>query len=126
MQDAGKDLAGMRILIIEDQFVVAMDLAETLRDLHCDVLKPAPTVEAAIAALRRGERIDGVLLDLNLRGRDVLPVIDELSARNIAFVVMSGYAPRPADSPVIRAAPRLNKPVDVNDLVKTMLDAFIP
>lgn len=112
-------LRGRRVLIVEDEMLVAMELESLLRERGCTVLGPAPTLARALALLEQ-ERPDAALLDLNLNGKQTTPVAAALSARDVPFVVVTGYAAVEADAPELQRAPRLNKPVDHRNLVRVL------
>jgi DNA-binding response OmpR family regulator len=81
----------MRILLIEDEFLVAAAVEATLDFMGYEVIGPVATVERALAALADGPRPDAAIVDLNLRGEASLPVADELVRRKIPFVFATGY-----------------------------------
>jgi CheY-like chemotaxis protein len=103
-------LAGLRILVVEDEPIVAWDLADGLGSHGCEVVGPAyGLAEAEQLSQERG--LDGAVLDVNLGGEKVFPVADILAGRNIPFCFVTGYGVaglRPDDS----ARPILQKPVD--------------
>lgn len=79
-----------KVLVVEDEALVAMLVEDALLDAGFGVLGPAATVEEAMALLSR-ERPDAVVLDLNLAGETSTPVADELAARGIPYVIATGY-----------------------------------
>jgi CheY-like chemotaxis protein len=92
MNEPIPDLSGLRILIVEDEYLIAMDLADRLGDLGAEVIGPAGSVAEALAVVAaEGNRIDGAVLDVNLRNERVYPVADALAAQGIRFVFASGY-----------------------------------
>jgi DNA-binding response OmpR family regulator len=100
----------MRVLIAEDEFLVAIQLEEDLRSAGCSILGPFTTLERATQASRR-EAFDLAILDINLDGQMVYPLAEELSARGVPFIFLSGYVR--SDLPErFRWAPQLNKPHD--------------
>ena len=83
----GRDaLAGLRILIVEDEFLVAMLVEEMLQDLRCEIVGPVSTLEEAVATVRQN-RLDGALLDANLNGKNSSPVADELLGHEVPFIL---------------------------------------
>lgn len=106
--------ARQRILIIEDETLVAMLVEDALQEAGYGVIGPARTVAEAMTLLE-GERPHAVVLDLNLAGECSGGVADLLAARGIPFVVATGYgaAGVPANH---RNAPVLPKPYDPADL----------
>lgn len=92
MHEPLPDLAGWRILVVEDEYLIAMDLADRLGDLGAEVIGPAGSVAQALEIVESGAcRIDGAVLDVNLRDERVYPVADALTARGVRFVFASGY-----------------------------------
>ncbi len=109
-----KDLAGLRVLIVEDEYYLADDLANTLRSRGADVVGPVGTLEDAIRALET-ENLDKAVLDMNLRGEMAFEIADRLEAARVPFVIATGYS---ADSlpERLRDKPRLEKPFDPDRL----------
>jgi CheY-like chemotaxis protein len=112
-------LEGRRVLVIEDEILVAMELESVLRRQGCTVLGPVPTVDRALALIEGGQ-IDAALLDLNLDGQSALPVAAALNARDLPFVVVSGYSEARSQAPELRHASRLAKPVDHPKLLREL------
>jgi CheY-like chemotaxis protein len=102
-------LDGLRILIVEDELVVAMELEALLRDLGCIVLDAVPTIKRALDALRE-VRPDLAVLDVNLQGEWVTPVAEVLEAQGTRFVLVTGYGSERLHEEVLRGATRLRKP----------------
>jgi PAS domain S-box-containing protein len=89
-------LTGRRVLLVEDELLVAMEMEEALRDLGCEVLGPAATVEEALRlAQSEAGRIDAAVLDINLAGRPSFPVADLLAGRGVPVVFATGYGDLP-------------------------------
>jgi CheY-like chemotaxis protein len=101
--------AGLRILLVEDEAMVAMIIEDTLNDLGCEILGPMSSIERALAAAQTTERIDGAFLDVNLRGELVYPVAEALEARGVPFAFVTGYGEQGIDER-FRSAPVLTKP----------------
>ncbi len=111
-------LTGRRILVVEDEALVAMLVEDALLDCGAVVLGPAATVAEALRLLD-GERPDAAVLDLNLAGETSAPVADALAARGIPFVVATGYGAE--GLPQAHATvPVLPKPYDPDDLTATL------
>jgi DNA-binding response OmpR family regulator len=79
-----------KVLVVEDEALVAMLVEDALLDAGFVVIGPAATVEEAMALLNR-ERPDAVVLDLNLAGETSTPVADVLASRGIPYVIATGY-----------------------------------
>jgi len=98
-----------RVLIVEDESLIAMDLAEMVMELGMEVLGPAATVEKALALLEL-HRPCGALLDENLRGTPVTPVAEHLARNGVPFVIVSGHVRSPFAEPLLQEARRIQKP----------------
>ena len=85
-------LSGRRILVIEDEMMVAMLLKDILVDLGCTVLGPAARVEQALAMIEAAGALDAAVLDINLNGQKSYPVADALAARGVPFIFATGYS----------------------------------
>jgi CheY-like chemotaxis protein len=83
--------AGKRILVTEDEFLVALVVEETLQSLGCSVLGPFSDLAEATEVAAR-EQVDAALLDINLGGEMVYPLAEHLHRRGIPFVFTTGYA----------------------------------
>lgn len=116
-------LAGLRILVVEDEMLIAMLVEEMLLDLRCEVVGPVSTLDDALAAIRQ-HRLDGALLDANLHGRSSSPVADALLSRAVPFLLVTGYDRHDGEPPVLQAASRINKPFALEDLARGMIAAF--
>jgi CheY-like chemotaxis protein len=81
--------AGLRVLLVEDQMIVAMEIEDTLRGLGCVVVGPVGTLESAVR-LAREEALDAAVLDVSLDGDYVFPVAEELKRREIPFIFATG------------------------------------
>lgn len=81
---------GRRVLVVEDEALVAMLVEDALLDAGFTVIGPAATVEEAMNFLAT-ERPDAVVLDLNLAGETSTPVADALASRGIPYVIATGY-----------------------------------
>lgn len=79
-------IEGLRLLLVEDEFVLALGLADVLGDLGAVVLGPVATVEDALALVERVPEMDGAVLDVNLGQQVAYPVADALMARGIPFL----------------------------------------
>jgi CheY-like chemotaxis protein len=82
------DLKGMQILIVEDEFLLASDLARQFSDAGATVLGPSNSVEHA---LEHVDAANAAILDVDLNGEDVFPIADELARRRVPFVFFTGH-----------------------------------
>jgi DNA-binding NtrC family response regulator len=101
-------LCRKRVLIVEDEFIIALDLAREVADRGGVVIGPLGTVDGALAAIKNAD-VDAAILDINLRGKTAFQVADALANRNIPFVFATGY--RAVDVPARHAnVRRFEKP----------------
>jgi PAS domain S-box-containing protein len=87
-----------RILLVEDEHLIAMMMTQALRDLNCEVVGPFAKIGDALAAIER-ESIDAGVLDINLGGEMAYPIAHMLEARNVPFVFMTGYGAEAISTP---------------------------
>ena len=83
-------LSGRRVLVVEDESLVAMLLETILEDMGCLPVGPASSVDEGLA-LATDEHLDAALLDVNVAGRHVFPIAEVLKARGVPFVFSTGY-----------------------------------
>lgn len=83
--------AGRRVLIVEDESLVAMLLETILADLGCDVVGPESNIEDGLTAVADVAGLDAALLDVNVAGREIFPVAEALKAKGVPFVFSTGY-----------------------------------
>lgn len=100
------ELEGLRVLVVEDEAMVAMMIEDILIDLGCVVVGPVAGVSAALRLLE-AEPVDAAVLDVNLSGEKVFPVADRLAARGVPFLFSTGYGAsgleaRHLDRPVLQ------------------------
>jgi DNA-binding response OmpR family regulator len=116
-------LAGYRVLVVEDDYFVAEELAAALRKNGAAVLGPASNLQAGRSLARELEP-DCVLLDVNLRGECAFDLADELRERGIFTVIATGY-----DSDYV--PPRLNetaylrKPLEITAILR-LITTHVP
>ena len=83
-----------RVLVVEDEYMIAQDLARELEDVGAEVLGPVPSVADALALLvAEAVPPDAAILDVNLGGEMVFPVAEALRERGVPFVFVTGYDP---------------------------------
>ena len=111
-----------RILIVEDDWVVAEETARTLSRLGAVVVGPAATLAEAMALVSSSKTLHGAILDINLRGERVYPLVDVLKGKGVFQVFLTGYDGEAIPVPY-RTVPRLQKPVAPSRLV-TLLDGL--
>ncbi|MGC2410586.1 MAG: response regulator [Methyloceanibacter sp.] len=108
-------MAAKRILVVEDEFLIALDIAGALEQGGLVVIGPLASISDALEALKQ-EAVDGALLDANLGGQPVGSIADALLARKVPFAFVSGYG-RDQLPPQHRGAPLVRKPFTGADLL---------
>jgi DNA-binding NtrC family response regulator len=117
------DLRGRRILIAEDEAMIALDLESVLQDLGCEVIGPVANVEDLVQQFE-AHRPDGALLDINLRGKQVFAVLPRLIQQGLPVIIMSGYDDIALIPQDFRALPRLSKPFNQTALRELCVTVF--
>lgn len=118
------DIAGLRLLVVEDEMLIAMTIEDVLTDLGCIVIGPASSVAKAMDLLDKQE-IDGAILDLNLKGEQAIPVAQALHQRGTPFFFLTGYGSTGA-SQAMFDAPTLAKPFDPTSLQQLIEETIAP
>jgi CheY-like chemotaxis protein len=105
----------LRVILVEDEALIAMIVEEMIADAGCTVIGPAATVEEALALIAKTADADCALLDINLRGAPSWPIADALAARGVPFAFVSGYGKAGIDAR-FQEATVLAKPIDISQL----------
>jgi PAS domain S-box-containing protein len=107
-----------RLLLVEDEVLVGLFMAEMLEEMDFSVTEPCRTLADGIATAKAGN-FDGAVLDMNLNGESVYPLADLLAAKGVPFIFVTGYS---ADSVAERFAkiPVIQKPVTAETLAKLL------
>ncbi len=110
----------VRILVVEDEFLIAMELAAILELHGFEVVGPVGSVDEAREILQR-ERPEAVVLDLNLRGASAIPVAQLLRELELPFVIASAYSREdlPPDE-ALRGAVNIGKPTRSETLINVL------
>jgi CheY-like chemotaxis protein len=119
MAEQGSTLRGRQILIVEDEYMIAADLARSLKDLGVSVLGPARSVADALAIIQKEEVVDAAVLDVDLGVEKVFAVADALRQRGVPFVFATGYDHWLMPC-TYEDVPRFEKPVDTGALARTL------
>ena len=114
------ELEGLRVLVVEDEFLVATLIEDMLESAGCVVSGPIPRVAEALDAMHDGA-YDAAILDVNLAGERVDAVADALSQRNVPFMFVTGYSTGALPAGFAER-PRLCKPFKKADLLGTLSD----
>lgn len=112
-------LLGRKILVVEDEFLIAEELREALEASGAIVVGPVATVKAALAAIQAAEPPDGATLDMTLGRERSYDVAYALRERHVPFVILSGYGEQgmPED---LRSVPRCEKPFDIRRIIAAL------
>jgi two-component sensor histidine kinase/PAS domain-containing protein len=120
-------LSGRRILVVEDEVMVAWALEDMLAELGCVIVGPAVCIDQALAMIK-AESVDAAVLDLNLNGEMSYPVADALVACGVPFVFSTGYNRNSLQAGYL-GFPMLQKPYErsmLGDVLAKLLNAGIP
>jgi len=118
MSSEAKAAAGKRVLVVEDELMIRMLLEGLLADLGHTVAAQAGGIEEALALAQQAE-FDVALLDVDLNGKPITPVVEILIARGLPFVFASGYGPSGVPE-AYRAHLTLQKPFQVEALAQAL------
>jgi CheY-like chemotaxis protein len=120
---ASLPVAGRRILVVEDEALVAILMRDVLCELGFAVVGPVATMAQALAAAREAP-IDAAILDVNVGGEAIYPVADALAARGLPFVFVTGYSADAIERRYARV-PVLEKPIQ-SDVLRTLFVTPLP
>ena len=114
-------LQGKRVLVVEDEVLLAMMLEDVFSDAGAHVVGPAATVEQAIALIA-SEEIDVALLDVWLRDQRSDPIAESLRQQGVPYVLATGYInPEGAE---LASAPTLSKPYRFEQVQAALIAAL--
>jgi DNA-binding response OmpR family regulator len=113
-------LEGRRVLVVEDEYLLAEDLREGLVKQGAEVMGPVATVADALELLRQGPMPDTAILDINLGGEMVYPLADELRAKGIPFIFATGYDEWSIPD-AYADVPRAEKPVELTHATSRLI-----
>lgn len=111
-------LQGRRVLLVEDQYLVADEMRRMVVQMGAQVVGPVAQAAAALALLA-DSAVDFALLDINLGNQDAYPVATELVRRGIPFVFATGCEPWVIPD-TFRDTPRLDKPLTPGTLAEAV------
>jgi two-component sensor histidine kinase/DNA-binding response OmpR family regulator len=113
-----RSMAARRVMIVEDEALVALVLADQLTDMGVSVVGPCGSVAAAKAAIAEND-VDAAILDVNLGGELVYPVAELLQAKGVPFIFVTGYGQESIDKN-FSYAPVLEKPIEQETLAEVL------
>jgi CheY-like chemotaxis protein len=111
--------ASRRVLVVEDEYLIAKRFAGELAKLGIETVGPAGTVAQALALIAHGDHLDGATLDIKVRDDKVFAVADALQARGVPFVFATGYD-QEAIPDRYRHVVRCQKPLDPAQVVRAL------
>src|SRR5690348_17281985 len=117
LQPTTGTLSGHRVLVIEDEYFLADDIARALRQSGARVVGPVGELEQAASLIEGDVAIDAAVVDINLRSDMVFPVVRTLRARNVPLLFTTGYDRKSID-PEFQDVPLWEKPLDVPAMVR--------
>ncbi|MGO4170409.1 response regulator [Novosphingobium sp. YAF33] len=115
-------LRGKRILVVEDEMLVAMNIEDSLLDFGAVVVGPALRLENALELAGQAQ-FDIAILDVNLHGGRSYPVAEVLQARGVPFIFATGYG-HTDDGEMSNSVTTLTKPFRSEDLEQALLGAL--
>jgi DNA-binding LytR/AlgR family response regulator len=117
-----RNLEGLQILIVEDEYLLAEEMAELVRELGAQVVGPFGNIATVLELLLQGKQPDIAVLDIDLQGRAVYPIAEALIARMIPFLFVTGFGGS-AIPPKYQNATRIQKPYSA-EILRTELLAL--
>ncbi len=118
-------LTGRRILVVEDQYAIALDLCESLGHEGASVVGPAGSVEDALRMLESSGPPDVAVLDITLPGGSVYPVADRLQELGVPYLFTTACEPGDVPEPY-RRAPCFEKPVRLSSILEAIREQLTP
>jgi len=108
-------LEGVRVLVVEDEYLVAALIEQILESAGCIVMGPVARVPEALDAVDHDD-YDAAVLDVNLAGERINPVADALSERDVPFMFVTGYGENALPSKYAER-PHIGKPFRMAELL---------
>jgi len=112
-------LRGRRVLIAEDEYLLASKMVEELAKLGVETIGPASTVKRALDLIEHCGPLDAAMLDIKLRNEMTFPVADALRARGVPFVFTTGYNQKIIPDGY-KDVVRYEKPFDVAEVARVV------
>jgi two-component SAPR family response regulator len=113
-------LAGRRILVVEDEYLIALDMGRALEEQGAEVVGPVASVSGALELIESSGRLDIAVLDINLHGEPAYPVAKSLQSKGVPFVFTTGYGASSV-SREFADIRMFEKPVDPAKLAEALL-----
>jgi CheY-like chemotaxis protein len=116
-RSVGGELGGLRVLVVENQFLIASEIQRILTERGCIVLGPVRGLDQALEQIQ-GDAPDAAVLNVKLADGTAAPAAELLRARGVPFLLVTGYAEPP--DPVLQDVPRLEKPFQDEELARAL------
>ena len=117
-----RELSNRKVLVVEDEMMIAMLIEDMLDELGCTLVGPATNVPRALDLIDK-EQVEVAVLDLNLDGQDTYAIADALQRKNLPFIFATGYG-----SAGLRKEygnrPVLQKPFQISELETALVEAL--
>jgi CheY-like chemotaxis protein len=110
---------GRRVLVVEDDFLVSLATTDPLESFGCEIIGPAASLATAVQ-LSQTEALDAAVLDIDIAGEMIWPAVAELQLRSVPFLFVSALTPLLIFPAPFAAAPRLDKPLSRNRLLRDL------
>jgi len=112
-------LRGLRVLVVEDNYVLAESMRWALEGFGCEVVGPVPSSERALEVLAE-TAVGAAILDIDLQGKSSAPVAEHLAETSTPFLFLTGFESAALLPEALHDRPCLNKPVDPDVLASTL------
>jgi len=122
MQDAGTELVGRRVFVIEDEAMVSMLIEDLLSAIGCEVVGTASRFNETLQKVK-SVAFDVAILDVDLNGENTVPIAEEFARCGIRFVFATGGAPTVLPNS-LQKVPVLKKPFQQEDLARALRTAL--
>lgn len=119
MPESNQNRAHFRVLVLEDEFIIADEIASILEDAGHTVLGPTPTIDGAMSRLAEEARPDAAIIDANIRGNSSVEVARRLRELDVPFCLCTGYRSGDLTAEFGEVAV-IQKPVNPADLLATI------
>ena len=117
-------LAGLKVLVVEDSYLIAEHVSDLLTQHGAEVVGPVGRLGPGLKLVEEGAPVDGALLDVNLDGEFCFPIASALMQRDVPCAFLTGYDDGDIIPRDFAGAPRLGKPLDEVQLVRTVATDF--
>ena len=117
-------LAGLKVLVVEDNLLIAEYVCELLAEHGCEVVGPVGRLAAGLRLVEGGTPVDGAVLDVNLDGEFCFPIAAALARRAVPFVFLTGYDDGAIIPGAFAGTKRFGKPLEEEKLVLTVATDF--